>query len=294
MSVSLILAIIFSLFIILNLYLGIRIVPQSEQFLVERFGRYNKTLEPGLNLLIPFVERVSYRVKVWQQNIPEFVLPVITSDNVEVELVCTIYWRVLNPAEAMYRAEDVEYQMTTLGKSSVRSAVGKIELDELTRNRDILIKDVTTQIQEATQQWGIEVSSFEIIAVNLDEQTRDAQRLQVLAEREKRAQEKQAEAERITVERAADAFKYEKEREAEAMRITADAKSYELSNIAQVLKKNGREIGNYDIMSKQVVALGDLAASDSSKSIIMPTNVTSSLGAVQTIMDLIGDKDKKS
>lgn len=294
MSVSLILAIIFSLFIILNLYLGIRIVPQSEQFLVERFGRYNKTLEPGLNLLIPFVERVSYRVKVWQQNIPEFVLPVITSDNVEVELVCTIYWRVLNPAEAMYRAEDVEYQMTTLGKSSVRSAVGKIELDELTRNRDILIKDVTTQIQEATQQWGIEVSSFEIIAVNLDEQTRDAQRLQVLAEREKRAQEKQAEAERITVERAADAFKYQKEREAEAMRITADAKSYELSNIAQVLKKNGREIGNYDIMSKQVVALGDLAASDSSKSIIMPTNVTSSLGAVQTIMDLIGDKDKKS
>ena len=269
-------------------------MPQSEQFLVERFGRYNKTLEPGLNLLIPFVERVSYRVKVWQQNIPEFVLPVITSDNVEVELVCTIYWRIVNPAEAMYRAEDVEYQMTTLGKSSVRSSVGKIDLDELTRNRDILIQDVTSQIQEATQPWGIEVSSFEIIAVNLDEETRDAQRLQVLAEREKRAQEKQAEAERIKVERAADAFKYKKDREAEAIRVTSDAKSYELANIAQVLKKHGPEIGNYDIMAQQVVALGDLAASDSSKSIIMPTNVTASLGSVQTIMDLIGNKDSKS
>ena len=123
MSISLILAIIFALFIILNLYLGIRIVPQSDQFLVERFGRYHKTLDPGLNLLIPFVERVSYKVKIWEQNIPEFVLPVITSDNVEVELVCTIYWRIINPAEAMYRAEDVEYQMTTLGKSSIRSAV---------------------------------------------------------------------------------------------------------------------------------------------------------------------------
>jgi len=84
MSISLGLAIIFAAFILLNLYLGIQIVKQSDQFLVERLGRYQKTLEPGLNLIIPFVERVSYKVKVWQQNIPEFVLPVITADNVEV------------------------------------------------------------------------------------------------------------------------------------------------------------------------------------------------------------------
>ena len=293
MSISLGLAIIFAAFIILNLYLGIQIVKQSEQFLVERLGRYQKTLEPGLNLIIPFIERVSYRVKVWQQNIPEFILPVITADNVEVELVCTIYWRIINPGQAMYRAENVEYQMTILGKSAVRSAVGKVDLDELTKNRDILINSVTKQIQEATQPWGIEVSSFEIIAVTLDEQTRDAQRLQVLAEREKRAQEKHAEADQIKVERAADAFKYEKDREAEAIRAISEAKSYELDTIAKVLKKNGAEIGNYDIMSKQIVALGELAASDSSKSIIMPTNVTSSLGSVQALMDIIGGKDKK-
>ena len=293
MSISLILAIIFSLFIILNLYLGIRIVPQSDQFLVERFGRYHKTLDPGLNLLIPFVERVSYKVKIWEQNIPEFVLPVITSDNVEVELVCTIYWRIINPAEAMYRAEDVEYQMTTLGKSSIRSAVGKLDLDELTRNRDILLKEVTTQIQEATSQWGIEVASFEIIALNLDEDTRSAQRLQVLAEREKRAQEKHAEADRIKVERAADADKYKKEREAEAIRITADAKTYELSNIAGVLKKQGPQVGNYDIMSKQVQAMSELASSESAKSIIMPTDVTAALGSVQALMDLLG-KNKRN
>jgi regulator of protease activity HflC (stomatin/prohibitin superfamily) len=293
MSISLGLAIIFAAFILLNLYLGIQIVKQSDQFLVERLGRYQKTLEPGLNLIIPFVERVSYKVKVWQQNIPEFVLPVITADNVEVELVCTIYWRIINPGQAMYRAENVEYQMTILGKSAVRSAVGKVDLDELTKNRDMLINSVTKQIQEATQPWGIEVSSFEIIAVTLDEQTRDAQRLQVLAEREKRAQEKHAEADQIKVERAADAFKYEKDREAEAIRAISEAKSYELDTIAKVLKKNGAEIGNYDIMSKQIVALGELAASDSSKSIIMPTNVTSSLGSVQALMDIIGGKDKK-
>ena len=293
MSISLGLAIIFAAFILLNLYLGIQIVKQSDQFLVERLGRYQKTLEPGLNLIIPFVERVSYKVKVWQQNIPEFVLPVITADNVEVELVCTIYWRIINPGQAMYRAENVEYQMTILGKSAVRSAVGKVDLDELTKNRDMLINSVTKQIQEATQPWGIEVSSFEIIAVTLDEQTRDAQRLQVLAEREKRAQEKHAEADQIKVERAADAFKYEKDREAEAIRAISEAKSYELDTIAKVLKKNGAEIGNYDIMSKQIVALGELAASDSSKSIIMPTDVTSSLGSVQALMDIIGGKDKK-
>jgi regulator of protease activity HflC (stomatin/prohibitin superfamily) len=292
MSISLGLAIIFGAFILLNLYLGICIVRQSEQLLVERLGRYQKTLEPGLNLINPFVERVSYRVKVWQQNIPEFILPVITADNVEVELVCTIYWRILNPGQAMYRAENVEYQMTILGKSAVRSAVGKVDLDELTKNRDMLINSVTKQIQEATQPWGIEVSSFEIIAVTLDEQTRDAQRLQVLAEREKRAQEKHAEAEQIKVERAADAYKYEKDREAEAIKAISDAKSYELDTIAKVLNKNGAEIGNYDIMSKQIVALGELAASDSSKSIIMPTNVTASLGSVQALMDIIGGKDK--
>ena len=116
---------------------------------------------------------------------------------------------------------------------------------------------------------------------------------QVLAEREKRAQEKHAEADQIKVERAADAFKYEKDREAEAIRAISEAKSYELDTIAKVLKKNGAEIGNYDIMSKQIVALGELAASDSSKSIIMPTNVTASLGSVQALMDIIGGKDKK-
>ena len=216
MSISLILAILFSLFIILNLYLGIRIVPQSDQYLVERFGKYEKTLDPGLNLLIPFVERVSYKVKIWEQNIPEFVLPVITSDNVEVELVCTIYWRIIDPRSNVPRwrcriSDDYSWEVIN------KVGGGKLDLDELTRNRDVLLKEVTTQIQEATSQWGIEVASFEIIALNLDEDTRSAQRLQVLAEREKRAQEKHAEADRIKVERAADADKYKKEREAEAI-----------------------------------------------------------------------------
>ena len=110
-----------------------------------------------------------------------------------------------------------------------------------------------------------------------------------MAEREKRAQEKHAEADRIVKQNARQMqINTKKEREAEAIRITADAKTYELSNIAGVLKKQGPQVGNYDIMSKQVQAMGELASSESTKSIIMPTDVTAALGSVQALMDLLG------
>lgn len=281
-DIKVILAIIFAAFIILNLYLGIRIVPQSEQFIVERLGRYQKTLLPGLRLIIPFVEKVSFRVRVWDQNIPEFALPVITKDNVEIELICTIFWKVQQPQLAMYRAENVSYQLETYGKSAVRSAIGKMELDDVTRSRDVLVKEVTETIQELTVDWGIEVSNFEIIGINLDENTRAAQQKQLTAERERRA-----------VEIEADGQLYKVQREAEGVKATAEAKTFELNSIAMVINKHGADIGNYDLMTRQVKAIGELAASDASKSLVLPTNVTSALGGMQTIIDLLGQSKEK-
>ncbi|MDB3892494.1 SPFH/Band 7/PHB domain protein [Alphaproteobacteria bacterium] len=300
-------AIFFVILVILTLYLGIKIVPQSEVYVVERFGKYTKTLTAGLSIIVPYLDRVAHRVSILERQLPEFNISVITRDNVEVRLETTVFYRVVDASRTVYRIRDVNGAIHTAASSIVRSAAGKLELDELQSSRESMNEEIANFLQEAAVIWGIDITRTEITDVIIDEQTKDAQRQQLNAERERRAAIARAEGEKRSIELAADARLYEAQKIADAVRVEADASAYavkikaeadaEQTNlIAAAIAKDGQPAVNFEILKRQVDAIGTLAASESTKTIILPTDVTGVLGSLDTVMNMLpgaADKDGK-
>jgi regulator of protease activity HflC (stomatin/prohibitin superfamily) len=300
-------AIFFVILVILTLYLAIKIVPQSEVYVVERFGKYTKTLTAGLSIIVPYLDRVAHRVSILERQLPEFNISVITRDNVEVRLETTVFYRVVDASRTVYRIRDVNGAIHTAASSIVRSAAGKLELDELQSSRESMNEEIANFLQEAAVIWGIDITRTEITDVIIDEQTKDAQRQQLNAERERRAAIARAEGEKRSIELAADARLYEAQKIADAVRVEADASAYavkikaeadaEQTNlIAAAIAKDGQPAVNFEILKRQVDAIGILAASESTKTIILPTDVTGVLGSLDAVMNMLpgaADKDGK-
>ena len=179
--------------VVLTIYLGVKIVPQSEAFVVERFGKYTQTLSAGLNLIVPFVDFVAHRVNILERQLPEFKISVITKDNVEVWLESTVFFRVVDAAQSVYRIENDDLAIQTAATSIIRSAAGKLDLDALQSSRDAMNQEIETNLREAAKIWGIEITRTEILNIDIDEQTKDAQRQQLNAERQRRAAVAEAE-----------------------------------------------------------------------------------------------------
>jgi regulator of protease activity HflC (stomatin/prohibitin superfamily) len=287
---------------LVTVWKGVKVVPQSEVYVVERFGRYTKTLGAGLNLLVPFLDDVAHRVSVLERQLPEFTISVITRDNVEVQLEATVFYRVLEASRTVYRIRDVDSALHTAATSIVRSAAGKLELDELQSSRDSMNQEIATNLQAAAEIWGIDITRTEITDVIIDEKTKDSQRQQLNAERERRAIIARAEGEKRSVELAADARLYEAEREAEAVRVAAAAEAFAIEIkakadaqqtrlLAAAIADQGQPAIDFEIMKRQVDAIGQLAASSSAKSIILPTDVTGVLGSLTAFADTLRRKD---
>ena len=296
-------ALIFTAVVILTLYLGIKIVPQSQVFVIERFGKYTKTLTAGLSIIVPYLDRVGYKVSILERQLPEFTISVITRDNVEVRLETTVFYRVVDASRSVYRIKDVGGAIHTAASSIVRSAAGKLELDDLQSSRESMNLEIAKFLQEAAEIWGIEITRTEITDVIIDEQTKEAQRQQLNAERERRAAIARAEGEKRSIELAAEAKLYEAEKIADAVRIEADASAYAIKInaeadaeqtrvIGEAIEKHGQAAINFEIMKRQVDAIGTLASGDSTKTIIMPTEVTGILGGLETLMSSIPRKEK--
>lgn len=296
-------ALIFTAVVILTLYLGIKIVPQSQVFVIERFGKYTKTLTAGLSIIVPYLDRVGYKVSILERQLPEFTISVITRDNVEVRLETTVFYRVVDASRSVYRIKDVGGAIHTAASSIVRSAAGKLELDDLQSSRESMNLEIAKFLQEAAEIWGIEITRTEITDVIIDEQTKEAQRQQLNAERERRAAIARAEGEKRSIELAAEAKLYEAEKMADAVRIEADASAYAIKInaeadaeqtrvIGEAIEKHGQAAINFEIMKRQVDAIGTLASGDSTKTIIMPTEVTGILGGLETLMSSIPKKEK--
>ncbi len=280
---------------------GVRIVPQSEVFVVERFGKYTRSLKAGLNLLLPFLDRVAHRISILERQLPEFNISVITKDNVEVALETTVFFRIIDASRSVYRIADIERALKTASESIVRSAAGKLELDGLQSSRDEMNSEIAINLQEAAEIWGIEITRTEITDVVVDETTKDAQRQQLNAERERRATIARAEGEKRSVELSADAKFYEAEKGADAVRVQAEAQAHavrvmaeadsaQTRMIASAIADNGQPAIDFEIMKRQVEAIGNLAASENSKTIILPTNVTEVIGSLTTASELLRSK----
>ncbi|MDB9771894.1 SPFH/Band 7/PHB domain protein [Alphaproteobacteria bacterium] len=302
-NLSSIISILFFGFVILTIYLGVKIVPQSDVFIIERFGKYSKTLSAGLSIIIPYLDKVAHKISILERQLKEFTISVISKDNVEVKLETTVFYRLVDASRSVYRIRDVQSAINTAATSIVRSAAGRLELDDLQSSRDSMNEEISKNLQQAAEVWGIEITRTEITDIIVDEQTRTSQRQQLNAERTRRATIAEAEGEKRSVELKADAKLYEAQREAEAIKITADADAYSIKAkakadaeqthlLAEAIAKNGQPAINFEIMKRQVDAIGVLASSPSSKTLILPTDITGILGGIETLMHSLTKKGK--
>ncbi len=285
------------------LFGGIKVVPQSQVYVVERFGRYTKTLAAGLNFIIPFLDRVAHKTSILERQLDDFEISVITSDNVEVRLKTTVFFRVTDAAKAVYRIDDVAHALNTAATSIVRSAAGRLDLDSLQSSRDSMNQEIATNLHNAAEVWGIEVTRTEIIDIIVDDVTKEAQRQQLNAERQRRASVAAAEGEKRSQELAADAQLYEAERQAEAVRLTADADAYaikvkaeadaeQIRLVSSAIKQDGEGAVNFELAKRQVEGLSALASSEQSKTLVIPTDITKSFGSIEAVMSVLSNRDE--
>ena len=279
-------------------YKGVKVVPQSKVYVIERFGKYLKTLKAGLNLIVPFLDSIAHKLSILERQLPQFNISVITKDNVEVNLEATVFYRIVDASRSVYRIQDVDGALDTAATSIVRSAAGRLELDELQSSRESMNQEIAREMQNAAEVWGIEITRTEITDVVIDEQTKEAQRQQLNAERERRAAIAKAEGSKRSIELEAEAKYFQAQKEAEAIKVTADAEAYAVKVkaeadaeqtrvIASAIKDNGQPAINYEVMKRQVEALSEIASSNSSKTVIMPTEITGVIGSLQVLFENI-------
>lgn len=270
--------ILLALLIVLAIFRGIRVVPQSEKFVVERFGRLRSVLSPGLNLIVPFLDRVAHRVSILERQLPTTKLDAITADNVLVSTDTSVFYRIIEPEKTVYRIRDVDAAISTTVAGIVRSEIGRMELDQVQSNRAQLIAAVREHLANQVDDWGIEVTRAEILDVNLDEATRAAMLQQLNAERARRAQVTEAEGRKRAVELQADAELYAAEQQAKARRIEADAEAYATGVVAEAIGRSGIEAAQYQVALKQVEALVALGQGGGKQTVVVPAAALEAFG----------------
>ncbi len=288
---------------------GMKVVPQSRVYVVERFGKYTHTLEPGLSYIVPFIYRIAHKVSILERQLPNQRISVITKDNVEVFLDSTVFYRVVDASASVYRIQDIDQALSTSAISIIRSETGKMELDELLSSRENMNSMIAANLIGTAKVWGIDVTRSEILDISVDEQTKHAQRQQLVAERERRAKVAIAEGEREAVELAAigqkraveleaDADLYAAKQDSEAIRVRADANAYEVRArasaeaeqtqlIAQAINAGGENAAQFELLKRQIDAVGGLAASENSKTVVLPASVVESLGSLSALFSLL-------
>jgi regulator of protease activity HflC (stomatin/prohibitin superfamily) len=265
-------------FLLLCLFLAVRIVPQSEKYVVERFGRLHAVLTPGFNFIVPFLDRVAHRVSILERQLPTAGQDAITSDNVLVRVETSVFYRILQPEKTVYRIRDVDGAISTTVAGIVRAEIGKMELDQVQSNRAQLIATIKESVADAVDNWGIEVTRAEILDVDLDQATRDAMLQQLNAERERRAVVTRAEGQKRAVELQAEGELYAAQQAALARRVEAEAEAFATAVVAEAIRDHGIESAQYQVALKQVEALNALGQGEGKQTIVIPAQALEAFG----------------
>lgn len=268
----------FAAFVIITIFKAVRIVPQSQKYVVERFGRLRAVLGPGINFIVPYIDVIAHKVSILERQLPTAHQDAITTDNVLVKVESSVFYRITEPEKTVYRIRDVDAAIATTVAGIVRSEIGKMELDQVQSNRNELTGHIRTHVREMVEDWGIEVTRAEILDVALDDATRQAMLQQLNAERARRAQVTEAEGKKRAVELNADAELYAAEQSAKARRVLADAEAYATGVIAGAIKENGIEAAQYQVALKQVEALTAVGQGTGKQTIIVPAQALEAFG----------------
>lgn len=291
--------ILFILFLIFMLVFSIvKIVPQGYEYTVEYFGRYTRTLKPGIAFLTPMIERIGRRVNMMERVVDVPQQEVITKDNVAVRVDGIVFTQVMDAAAAAYRVDNLDHAITQLAMTNLRTVVGSMELDEVLSQRDSINSRLLTVIDHATSPWGVKVNRIEIKDLKPPLDITDAMARQMKAERERRAVIIDAEGERQAAITRADGLKQatvlEAEgrreaafRDAEAREREAEAEAKATAMVSEAISKGDTNAINYFVAQKYVEAFGQFASSPNTKTIIVPAELTGIAGTVGGIGELI-------
>lgn len=282
------------LFIVVMLLKCIRVVPQKQAFVVERLGKYAKTLDAGLHILVPFVDRIAYKHSLKEVAIDVPSQSCITKDNIAIQIDGILYLQVLDPVKASYGIENYLYASEQLAQTTLRSEIGKIELDKSFEEREAINANIIEALDKAAEPWGIKITRYEIANIDPPQTVRDALEKQMRAERERRAVVAASEGEREAKINIAEGSKQEtiKRSEAEKMRqineaegrakeieLIAGATALGLRQIAQAIsEEGGQEAVNLRIAEQYVAEFGKLAKA--SNTMIIPQSLSDIGGTV--------------
>ncbi|MFK3964737.1 SPFH domain-containing protein [Ensifer adhaerens] len=281
----------FVVLIILVLFMGIKTVPQGYRYTIERFGRYTKTLEPGLNLIVPFIDRIGAKMNVMEQVLDVPTQEVITKDNASVSADAVAFYQILNAAQAAYQVAHLENAILNLTMTNIRSVMGSMDLDELLSNRDTINDRLLHVVDEAASPWGIKITRIEIKDIAPPKDLVDAMARQMKAEREKRAQVLEAEGARnaqiLRAEGAKQSAILQAEgqreaafRDAEARERLAEAEAKATKMVSEAIAAGDVQAINYFVAQKYTEALASIGTANNQKIVLMPMEASALIGSL--------------
>ncbi len=276
---------------------GVYFVPQGYNFVVERLGKYVRTFDPGLHLMIPYIYNISARVNMKEQVLDVPSQEVITKDNAMVTANGVVFYQVVNASQAVYEVNDLEYAILNLTLTNIRTVMGSMDLDELLSKRDQINAQLLSVVDEATSPWGVKVTRIEIKDIDPPNDLVQAMARQMKAEREKRANILEAEGfKQAAILKAsgekegailqADGEKEAAFREAEARERLAEAEANATRMLSESIETGNAQAINYFIAQKYVESLGKFADSDNQKLMVLPMEVTNLMGTIGGVAEI--------
>ena len=276
---------------------SVKIIRQGEEHTLERFGKYTRTLQPGLHLIVPFFERIGHKLNMMEQveEVPS--QDVITKDNAVVQVDGVVYYQVLDASKAAYEVNRLEKSIINLVMTNIRTVMGSMTLDELLSHRDQINTRLLTVVDDATSPWGVKITRIEIKDIAPPRDLVDSMAKQMKAEREKRASVLNAEAEReskiLIAEGARQAEVLQAEgrreaafRDAEARERQAEAEALATKVVSKAISQGDRQALNYFIAQNYVDSLKEMALSPNQKTVYLPLEASGIISSIGGIAEL--------
>ena len=296
-------AVVVLAFAVLFLKAGIKIISQSDIYIVERLGKFHKVLDGGFHIIIPFVDQIRAVITVREQLVDITKQQVITKDNVNISVDGIVFLKVVDGKMAVYNVDSYKRAIANLAMTTLRGEIGAMNLDDTLSSRDRLNSALQRALGDAADNWGVKIMRVEISEISVPHGIEEAMNLQMKAEREKRAIELKAQAEKEALIRNAEALKQEKVLQAEAIERMADAKKYEQIALATAQKEamdminesmaQNAKAAEFLLARDRVGAFNELAKNGSKDKILVPYEATELIGSLSVLKDFLGARAAK-